>query len=131
MRCWWLVVLAGLLGLAACASTAQVPISTHSAAVIRDAAGSSLDAQLRMTGQCVDAMRRHPLPVEERQLLAGELDVGLDRLDRSICLSAVRAFIDGDLSPGVLRRLEAGKVTSDDLETLERIVAPDGLGAAI
>jgi hypothetical protein len=130
MRCWWLVVTM-CLGLAACAGTAQVPISTRSAAMIRDAAGSSLDAQLRMTGQCVDAMRRHPLPTEERQLLAGELEVGLDRLDRAVCLSAVRAFVDGDLSPGVLRRLEAGKVTSDDLEVLQQIVVPDGLGAAI
>ena len=121
----------GCLGLAACAGTGQVPISTRSAAMIRDAAGSNLDAQLRMTGQCVEAMRRHPLPLEERQLLAGELEVGLDRLNRAVCLSAVRAFVDGDLSPGVLRRLEAGKVTSNDLETLEQIVAPDGLGAAI
>jgi hypothetical protein len=130
MRLWWLVV-AGCLGLAACAGTTQVPISTRSAAMIRDAAGSNLDAQLRMTGQCVEAMRRHPLPLEERQLLAGELEVGLDRLNRAVCLSAVRAFVDGDLSPGVLRRLEAGKVTSNDLETLEQIVAPDGLGSAI
>jgi hypothetical protein len=130
MRCWWLVV-AGCLGLAACASTAQMPISTRSAAMIREAAGSSLDAQLRMSNQCVGAMQHHPLPAEERQLLAGELEVGLDRLDRAVCLAAVRAFVDGDLPPGVLRRLEAGKVTSGDLEVLEQIVQPDGLGAAI
>ena len=108
-----------------------MPISTRSAAMIRDAAGSNLDAQLRMTGQCVDAMHRHPLSPEERQLLAGELEIGLDRLDRAVCLSAVRAFVSGELPPGVLRRLEAGKVTSDDLETLEQMLAPDGLGAAI
>jgi hypothetical protein len=130
MRGWWLVV-AGCLGLAACAGQARMPISTRSAAAIRDAAGSSLDAQLRLAGQCVQAMRQHPLPGTERQLLGGTLEVGPERLERAVCLGAVRAFVNGDLEPGVLRRLEAGKTTTDDLEQLEQILTPDLLGADI
>ena len=59
------------------------------------------------------------------------LEVGPDRLERAVCLGAVRAFVNGDLAPGVLRRLEAGKATMDDLEQLERTLAPDRPGADI
>ena len=77
---------------------------------------------------CVASVKMHPLPPADRAELGAAAGPVGGRLDAVLCWRAVRAFLDWDLSPGTLHRLETGESTDDDLEILSEVLA-DGLPA--
>jgi hypothetical protein len=114
-----------LVALAGCAGRGHVPISARDAAYLRQAGAANLDAQSALARDCVASVKVHPLPPADRVELGAVVGPVGDRLDAVLCWRAVRAFLDWDLSPGTLHRLEAGEPTDDDLEILSEILADD------
>lgn len=117
-----------LVVLAGCAGRGHAPISARDAAYLRQAGAANLDARSALARACVASVRAHPLPPADRAELGAAAGPVGDRLDAVLCWRAVRAFLDRDLSPGTLHRLETGEPTDDDLEILSEILA-DGLPA--
>src|SRR4051812_41653774 len=59
--------------LAGCAGQAHVPISTRSAAFLRQAGAADLDVRLTLAHDCAASVRAHPLPPAERAELGAAL----------------------------------------------------------
>jgi hypothetical protein len=114
-----------VVALAGCAGRGHAPISAGDAASLREVGAAALDVRSALARDCTASVKAHPLaPADRAELGAAAGPVG-DRLDAVLCWRAVRAFLDWDLSPGTLHRLEAGEPTDDDLEILSEVLADD------
>jgi hypothetical protein len=128
-----MAMLGGWLGAVACAtsvgcvSQAAVPISPRSAAHLRQTLPPSLGVRLTLARHCVESLEAHPLPPAEHARLRAAIGPagGGGDVDALLCWRAVGAFLDWELSPGTLHRLEAGEPSEEDLEILSAVLAPD------
>ena len=126
----WLGALA-CATLVGCASQAAVPISPRFAAHLRQTLAPGLGVRSTLARQCVESLEAHPLPPAEHARLRAVIRPAGGDVDALLCWRAAGAFLDWELSPGTLHRLEAGAPSEEDLEILSAVLAPDGLADPI
>ena len=114
-----------------CASQAAVPISPRFAAHLRQTLAPGLEVRSTLARQCVESLEAHPLPPAEHARLRAVIRPAGGDVDALLCWRAAGAFLDWELSPGTLHRLEAGAPSEEDLEILSAVLAPDGLADPI
>jgi hypothetical protein len=117
--------------LTGCASQAAVPISPRFAAPLRQTLAPSLGVRSTLARQCVESLEAHPLPPAEHVQLRAVIRPADGGVEAPLCWRAVGAFLNWELSPGTLHRLEAGEPSEEDLEILSAVLAPDRIADPI